>query len=130
MISDLFRHEHPDTRNGFKWWKDVINSKPHIFSKVLYNEDNAICEYCGIAYYRRNRTKKTCSNECRMLMFKDGKSPKKIIKQAKIYKRICKNCNKPFETYNQYSKMCGTYCKIERKRKQDAERHRLVNSKK
>lgn len=76
-------------------------------------EDVNICKYCSAAIDQipKQKPKKFCSEKCRTAWWKINADS---INKKAIYKIICKNCNREFESYsNKDRKYCSHECYIE-----------------
>ena len=107
MISDLFRHEHPDTRSKAEWLK-AVNQK---IRYVAY-QDMANCRVCGKQFAKKQSNQVTCNAICARI------NKKQAVRnwQAENYeykKKITKNCvicGNEFQTHVSRVVCCSYLC--------------------
>jgi len=113
MISDLFRHEHPDKRSNREWLQTL--SKKVAF---VANVEKAICKVCGKEFAKKSSTNITCGPRCAHLNRKAQVRAWQLENYE--YKRIitkkCVICDKDFKPLNNRIKACGPVCSDEYRR--------------
>jgi len=88
----------------------MADSKPE--QQDTEKEVCAFCKNCGKPIEQRFgvKTRKFCSDECRMIWWKNHTEQ---VSQKAIYHLECTGCKKPFDSYgNKHRKYCSHACYI------------------
>lgn len=107
MISDLFRHEHPDTRTKAEWLKALKMKVPY-----KSNSKTGICLVCGNEFPKRMPNQVACTGHCSRLRKKQlcrQWQLEKYEKKEKLIKK-CVICENEFKTFNPRALTCSPLC--------------------
>ena len=108
MITDVFRHEHPDTRPAKVWWAQVMD-KMGKTPKLIGSRGN--CAICGTYFESNKAGKLTCSPECGYQL-KLQKDHERRAALPKKYHNTCIMCGVTFGTNILARKTCSNKCRV------------------
>jgi len=107
MISDLFRHEHPDKRTNKEWLKALAIKIPY-----KSGEETANCKICGKEFKKRLGVQVTCSPKCSNInkYANVAKWKAENIAPSTKFTKNCVICNEQFNTHIPNKITCSYIC--------------------